>query len=550
MRIPLLTLPALAALPILASVSHAQHGPSTYVVPDGMVKGGQYIDRFLPMKPNAPLRSDVWGVDAVKPRDTSNGVEDSKYSYWCTSVVKAPDGKYHNFVVRWLESSPKGHFEWPNSNVVHAIGESPTGPFKIVEEIGKGHNVTAYQAKDGTWILYIIGGCYRGPSLNGPWTRGKLEFDTRGRPGVDMTNCTFAQRSDGSYLMVSRRGEVWISKDGDKEPYRRVSNGSAFPPVRAARFEDPLVWKDDVQYNLIVNDWFGRAAYYLRSRDGQRWDWDQGLAYGPGIFRHEDGKIEDWHKIERPRVFQDERGRATHMLFAVIDDAKEADKPNDNHSSKAIAVGVSPPRTVLVRKQGDRFLVAIDADKGFDPLKDVDPASLRFGAPSRVDFGKTSAPLSTEVRGTRLIAEFSAADCGFQASDRTAKLIARDRKGGLVFGYAALPDEPAEYPLLSAHGSIKAGAIENGTRELTVLVENFGLAKSVATQVKLQLHPNGREPLTVAAPLPSLAPYASADVKFRVPADLTTAGLNPPVEIVIDGEAEPHSLKVALLKLP
>lgn len=547
MRLPIL---ALAALPLLSSVTQAQHGPSTYAVPEGMVKGGQYIDRFLPMKPNAPLRSDVWGVDAVKPRDASNGVEDAKYSYWCTSVVKGPDGKYHNFVVRWLESSPKGHFEWPNSNVVHAIGDSPTGPFKIVEEIGKGHNVTAYQAKDGTWILYVIGGCYRGPSLNGPWTRGKLEFDTRGRPGVDMTNCTFAQRSDGSYLMVNRSGEVWISKDGNKEPYRRVSNRSAYPPVRGARFEDPVVWKDDVQYNLIVNDWFGRAAYYLRSRDGQHWDWDQGLAYGPGIFRHEDGKIEDWHKIERPRVIQDERGRATHMLFAVIDDAKELDKPNDNHSSKAIVVGVSPPRTVLVRKQGDRFLVALEADKDFDPVKDVDPASLRFGAPSCVDFGKTSAPFATQVRGTRLVAEFAASDCGFQTSNHTAKLLARDRKGGLVFGYASLPDEPAEYPLLSAHGSVKAGAIENGTRELTVQVENFGLAKSPETQVKLQLRPNGHEPVTVNAPLPALAPYAFADVKFRVPADLTPAGSNPPVEIMIDGEAETSPLKVALPKLP
>ena len=547
MSIPTLALPVLAALPLLASFAQAQQGPSTYVVPEGMAPGGQYIDRFLPMKPNGPLRSDVWGVDAVKPRDPNTGVEDAKYSYWCTSVVKGPDGKYHNFVVRWPENSPKGHFEWPNSNVVHAIGDSPTGPFKITQEIGKGHNVTAYQAKDGTWILYIIGGCYRSASLNGPWVRGKLDFDTRGRPGVDMTNCTFAQRSDGSFLMVSRTGEVWISKDGNQEPYRRVSNHSAYPPVNKARFEDPLVWKDDVQYNLIVNDWFGRAAYYLRSRDGLHWDWDQGLAYGPGIFRHEDGRIEDWHKIERPRVFQDERGRATHMLFAVIDDAKEVDKPNDNHSSKAIAVGISPPRTVLVRKQGDRFLVALEADKGFDPTKDVDPTSLRFGAPSRVDFGKTSAPLSTEVRGTRLIAEFAAADCGFQPSDRTAKLLAHDRKGGLVFGYAALPDEPAEYPLLSALGSVKAAAIEKGARELMVEVENFGLAKSVATQVNLKLGPQDREPFT--APLPALAPYESASVTFHVPAELAPVESTPQVEILIEG-AEPQPLKVTLSKLP
>jgi hypothetical protein len=537
-------------LPLLASVSQAQHGQSTYVVPDGMVRGGQFIHRFLPMKPNGPLRSDVWGVDAVKPRDVANGVEDAEFSYWCTSVVKAEDGKYHNFVARWPENSPKGHFEWPNSDVVHAIGDSPTGPFKIVKEIGKGHNVTAYQAKDGMWILYIINGCYRGKSLDGPWERGKLDFDTRGRGGVDMTNCTFARRSDGSYLMVNRSGEVWVSKDGNKESYRRVSNRSAYPAVSKARFEDPVVWKDDVQYNLIVNDWFGRAAYYLRSRDGKHWDWDQGLAYGPGIFRHEDGRVEGWHKIERPRVFQDERGRATHMLFAVIDDAKEVDKPNDNHSSKAIGVEISPPRTVLVKKTGDRFLVALEAGHGFNPAKDVDPKSLRFGAPSRVDFGKTGAPLSVKADGPRLIAEFSAADCGFAPSDRTAKLLASNRKGGLVFGYAAMPDEPSEYPLLSADGRIEASAIQDGVRTLTVKVENFGLAKSSATSVQLLVRAAGKEPATFTAALSELAPYEAAAVRFRVPADLAPVNAVAKVEITIGDETQQEALKVELPKLP
>ncbi len=549
MRKLLLTLPALAACS-LVSVAQAQHGPSTYVVPEGMVEGGQYIDRFLPMKPNAPLRSDVWGADAVKPRDVANGVEDAQYSYWCTSVVKGPDGKYHNFVVRWPENSPKGHFEWPNSDVVQAISDNPTGPYKIVQEIGKGHNVTAYQAKDGTWVLYIINGCYRSQSLDGPWERGKLEFDSRGRNGVDMTNSTFAQRSDGSYLMVNRSGEVWISKDGNQEPYRRVTNRSVYPPVRGAHFEDPVIWKDDVQYNLIVNDWFGRAAYYLRSRDGQHWDWDQGRAYGPGIFRHEDGTVEDWFKIERPRVIQDERGRATHMLFAVIDSTKHDDKPNDNHSSKAIVVEVSTPRTVLVKRSGDRFRVALERDKNFDPVKDVDPTSLRFGAPSQVDFGRTAAPLSTRVNGSHLIAEFSAADCGFQPTDRTAKLLAHDHEGGIVFGYAALPGEPTEYPMLSAHGSVNAEAINADTRKLTVQVENFGLATSAATTVSLQIRPSDGEATAFTAPLPPLEPYASADLSFSVPAELTPAGATPQVEIHIEGEPADDVLKISQPKLP
>lgn len=540
----------LAALPLLANVAQAQYGKATYIVPDGMVQGGQFIHRFLPMKPNGPLRSDVWGVDAVRPRDVANGIEDAKFSYWCTSVVKGPDGKYHNFAVRWPENSPKGHFEWPNSDVVHAIGDGPTGPFEVVNEIGKGHNVTAYQAKDGTWILYIIDGCYRSKSLDGPWVRGKLDFDNRGRPGVDMSNCTFARRSDGSYLMVSRTGEVWISKDGNKEPYRRVSNRSAYPPVARARFEDPVVWKDDVQYNLIVNDWFGRAAYYLRSRDGLHWDWDQGLAYGPGIFRHEDGKIEDWHKIERPRVFQDERGRATHMLFAVIDDAKEVDKPNDNHSSKAIGVGISPPRTVVLKESGDLLLIALEAEKGFDPTKDVDPKTLRFGAPSKVDFGKTAAPVSVKTNGTRLVAEFSLADCGFEKSDQTGKLIASDRKGGLVFGYAPLPSEPTEYPLLSAEARIEGGALEAGSFTLAVQVENFGLAKSSSTEVKLVVHAGGKEPTTFTAQLAALKPYEAGSAIFRVPAELLAGKPASRAEISIGDAAQNGALKVGLPKLP
>jgi len=50
-----------------------------------------------------------------------------------------------------------------------------------------------------------------------------------------------------------------------------------------------------------------------------------------------------------------------------------------------------------VKTSGDRFHVALEAEKGFDPAKDVDPKSLRLGAPSKVDLGKTGASLSVKV---------------------------------------------------------------------------------------------------------------------------------------------------------
>jgi hypothetical protein len=205
---------------------------------------------------------------------------------------------------------------------------------------------------------------------------------------------------------------------------------------------------------------------------------------------------------------------------------------------------------VRVKKTGDRFLVALEAEKGFNPSKDVDPKSLRFGAPSKVDFGKTSAPLSVKANGSHLVAEFSAADCGFESSDQTAKLLAADRKGGLVFGYAPLPDEPAEYPLLSADGKIEADTIQGDTRALTVKVENFGLAKSPASNAQLLVHAEGKQPSSFTAALPALAPYEAATVKFRIPADLAPANSSPKVEITIGGESQDEALKVELPKLP
>jgi hypothetical protein len=154
------------------------------------------------------------------------------------------------------------------------------------------------------------------------------------------------------------------------------------------------------------------------------------------------------------------------------------------------------------------------------------------------------------VNGSRLIAEFSVADCGFETSDRTAKLLASNKSGEIVFGYAPLPDEPSEYPLLSADGRIEASTIQADSRTLTMKVENFGLAKSPATKVQLLVHKEGKQPSAFSAPLSALAPYEAATVKFSVPADLAPANSATKVEITIGDETPEQALKVELPKLP
>ena len=302
-----------------------------------LVKGARFMDRFLPM-PDGIQAKGIWGTDSVLNRYVDNGIELPGVSFWGGNILQDTEGKYHLFVCGWPENSPKGHMFWSNSTVFHAVSDRLTGPFKIRNSIGKGHNPEAFRLSDGRIVVYVIDGYYIADRVDDKvWTYGKFSFDPRDRKIIEgLSNLTFARRQDGSYLMVCRGGGVWISKDG-LSPYKQLTDKRVYPDVEG-RFEDPVVWRDDLQYHLIVNDWLGRIAFYQRSKDGVHWVTEQGEAYMPGVSFHKDGTVERWFKYERPKVFQDEKGRAVQMNFAVIDTIKWNDLPNDKHSSKNISV--------------------------------------------------------------------------------------------------------------------------------------------------------------------------------------------------------------------
>ena len=433
---------------------YGKSGQSEYKVPDGLVFGGAFIDRFLPVPIYKGLETDVWGAENVIPRDAHNGIEDAEYSYWGGNIIQGNDGKEHLFVCRWPEIHEKGHHIWWNSTVVHAVSDRPAGPFKVVDVVGKGHNPEIYQTNDGTYIIGIIGGAYQSKSLNGPWTRFDVRHDARPTQGkLNLTNRTYAEREDGSMLMVTKRGQVWLSKDGVND-FRQITAESVYPSVKGARLEDPVIWKDEVQYHLVVNDWYGRIAFYLRSPDGIRWKWAPGKAYDPTIMRHEGGTREDWYKFERPKVRQDKYGRATHMNFAVIDVAKDDDKGSDNHSSKNVVIPLVVPRRLQILNEEVITLktweirVKILAEEGFDPQEDIDLQSLIFGAPELVNFGKGCLLVDSKPSGSDLILAFAGKGSGITARNFTAKLIGRTSRGGLLFGYSKLPGQPvADAPL-------------------------------------------------------------------------------------------------------
>ena len=479
-----------------------------------LVKGARFMDRFLPMKGNV-LSSDTWGADCVLPRYVDNGIEDGIWSYWGVNIRKGEDGKYHLFVCGWLECSPKGHMEWPNSYVFHTVSDNLTGPFKPVRIIGKGHNPEIFRAKDGRYVVYVIDGRYVSDDLNGKWEYGKFDFNARDRRIIEgLSNLSFAQREDSSYVMVCRGGGIWVSRDGLSE-YNQLTDKRVYPDVDG-RFEDPVIWRDHIQYHLIVNDWLGRIAFYLRSKDGVNWVVDPGEAYMPGVAVHADGQVEDWFKYERLKVYQDKYGRAIQANFAVIDTLKNEDKPFDHHSSKNISIPLNPGLllTILDEKpitSGTKTIrVKIQAEEGFNPQTDIDVNSLRFGASEEVNYGRGCQVLTTENAGKDLIVTFNGKGNGITKDEFAPKLIGKYKDGRMLYGYARLPYIDYIEPILSARAPVftKSGK----GLECTVEVQNFGQVESKKALVEVGYKKEGKTIKVASGMVPALKPYEKTDI--------------------------------------
>ena len=492
---------------------------------DQLVNGARFMDRFLPMKGNK-LSSDTWGTAGVRPRYVDNGIEDRIWSYWGGNIRKGEDGKYHLMVCGWLEASPKGHLEWGNSWVFNTVSDNLTGPFKPVNIIGKGHNPEIFRAKDGRYVIYVINGRYVSDDINGKWEYGKFDFNARDRRIIEgLSNLSFAQREDSSYIMVCRGGGIWISRDGLSE-YNQLTDSRVYPNVKG-RFEDPVIWRDHIQYHMIVNDWLGRIAFYLRSKDGVNWVTDPGEAYMPGIAVHEDGRAEDWFKYERIKMYQDKYGRAVQANFAVIDTLKNEDKPFDNHSSKNISIPLNPGvlLTILDKKpitaQTKTIRLKIQAEDGFNPQTDIDLNSLRFGASTEVNYGRGSKVLKTETDGNDLIVTFDGKGNGMTEDEFAPKLIGKYKNGKMLYGYARLPYIDYIEPILSARAPVFVQSDKGW--EGNIEVQNFGQVSSQKALVKIEYKKDGKMIKVASATVPPLTPYEKTDVRFVTKANFEKA---------------------------
>ena len=473
-----------------------------------LVMGGRYMDRFEAMAPSRTARAN-WGAEAVRQRYVDNGIEQDDVSFWGGNILKGKDGLYHMYVCGWPENSRKGHMFWPNSTVFHATSQQLGGPYKVQNSIGKGHNPEAYVLDDGRIVVYTIDGYYIADKPEGPWMFGKFEFDQRGHRIIEgLSNLTFCRRQDGSRLMVCRGGGVWISKDG-LQPWRQITSERIYPKVEG-RFEDPVVWRDSLQYHLIVNDWLGRVAWYERSLDGIHWIVEPGEAYTYAFSRHEDGVAEPWFKYERAKVFQDEQGRVIQMNFAVIDTLKNEDRPNDTHSSKNICITMNKGlllevlNTEPITAKTKKIELRIRGEKDFDPAKEVDVKSLILGSYKEVNYGRGVKPVKVKQEGGDLIVTFSGKGSGIDANEWAPKLIGRSKTGKLLWGYARLQYVNYNPAILSPSAAYEKDGLQ------WVEVENFGLTESEPQTITIKNVKNKE----VSVSVPALKPYEKKVLKL------------------------------------
>lgn len=480
------------------------------------IRGGSFKDLILPMPIYDGLEFEgIWGTESVVPRDIHNGIEgkDNLWSYWGGNPLKGADGKYHIAICRWREET--SHGGWGKSEVAHCVSDSPTGPYIITKTIvEKGHNPEVMKLRDGTYILHVINGVYSSSSLRGPWKlEGKITLESGKGPG---SNLTGVQRSDGSFLFHTKRGDMIISNIGILGPYKMVSADnytrySGYP-------EDPVMWKSRHQYFSIYNHAIDRKSRHMRSLDGIHWQHESGEPYDINVFRYTDGTKNFWHKFERPKVLQDEQGRATHLSLAVIDVDKKEDLGNDNHSSKNMIMPLVVEKviTVLNKKTIDEKTktveLKIEAEPGFDPISEVDVASLRLGHANMVNVGQGAKALSSKAKGKDLIITFSTEGLNMLPSDYDLKLLGRTKTDEILFGYALLPgktNDPAA--LITSPISFNP---ENNT--LISSVENYGLKKSEPCKALVyELSENGRK-LMKEFKVPIIEPYGLFELTLPV----------------------------------
>jgi hypothetical protein len=291
---------------------------------------------FSPASASPPVKSEARSLkDSLLPAPKQGGFAMDGYFLWCSSVIKVGD-TYHMFASRWPAQFGMGG--WTKySECVRATSTNLYGPYTFQEVVlqkradkwdnSRVHNVKIVKDGDKFLLFYINSANQTGyavaDAVTGPWTR-------LNQPVIRASNPAPLVRPDGSLYVFCRlrdgasvnRGIAFTAPDYHGT-YTPVANGDNLLENND-ELEDPTIWWADNQYNILLNDWKGKATGIVKagaqyfSRDGVRY---QLVSHEPVFTKtvpYDDGTSETFSRRERPFVYVNEQGEVVALFTACL----------------------------------------------------------------------------------------------------------------------------------------------------------------------------------------------------------------------------------------
>ncbi|MBC2601744.1 glycoside hydrolase family protein [Puniceicoccus vermicola] len=290
--------------------------------------------------------------EGPKPFSPEECFREDGWHVWCGSLLKDPDvEQYHLFYSRWPVS--EGYDAWvTHSEIAHAIGYSPKGPFTFVERLWPRdrnsqlwdahcfHNVTV-KSFEGRYYLYYMGNAGNGEwwthrnnqrigvaiadHPNGPWIRQKtpaLDVSPGAWDSLMVSNPTITDTSDGRFMMIYKgvgegkppfggrvlHGLAWANTP--EGPFTKYPTPIFDFDETDFAFEDPYLWREDNEYFCLVKDMQGTlspsretSVVLLQSENGTDWSPSDPPLVLSRTLQSTDGRSIAFERVERPNLF-------------------------------------------------------------------------------------------------------------------------------------------------------------------------------------------------------------------------------------------------------
>lgn len=283
---------------------------------------------------SAPLEKRSF-KDCVLPAPRHGGFGMDDWMIWCSSVIKV-DNVYHMFAARWPAKS--GMAGWTSqSECVRATSTNLFGPYEFQEVVlqkrpnnwdnSRVHNVKIVKA-GGKFVLYYINsapqtGLAVADTVTGPWVR-------RDQPVMRVSNPAILVRPDSSVYVFGRLGDsakvnrgIAFTAPSYDGPYAVLAEGRNLLPNNC-ELEDPTIWWAHGQYNILLNDWKGKAtgktkagAQYF-SKDGVHYQLMSPEPVFTKTVSYDDGTSETFNRRERPFVYVNEKEEVIALFTACL----------------------------------------------------------------------------------------------------------------------------------------------------------------------------------------------------------------------------------------